>query len=226
MEQKKKARIAPRKFLHPGESLLSGVDTLILAVDLRWRGDKFFQHLDELQQRARALKRPVPAQLQTSDHAHALMYEVLEHGSDGYRWNLASTEWSILLSSALQPASRPNALIRLSPEGLWLHGVAESIDRVFALLQSVEGFVIKPRISLVDICSDILIPEKMWHRDLIDFKVGHIKKNSIHQGFDKLEGFRLGKGKFLARICDKPLPNAGLLQSGRVVQAGRNVCLE
>lgn len=205
MSKEKKVRIAPPEFLHAGKSLLSGVDSLMLALDLRWRGDKFFKHLDELQQRARALKRPVPDQLQTKDQAHALMYEVKEHGSDGYRWILDSTEWSILLSTALQPASRPNALIRLSSEGLWLHGVAECLDRTFALLESVEGFVIKPRISRVDICSDIQIPEEMWQRDLIDHKVGHIKKSSIQLGYDNLEGFRLGKGKFLARIYDKPL---------------------
>jgi hypothetical protein len=205
MNEEKKARFAPARFMHPGKSLLSGVDSLYLALDLRWRGDKFFQHLEELQQRARSMKRPAPGQLQTKDNAHALSYEVLEHGSDGYRWILNSTEWSILLSAALQPTSRPNALVRLSSEGLWLHGVAECLDRTFALLESVEGFVIKPRISRVDICSDILIPEEMWHKDLIEHKVGHFKKNSIHLGYEKLEGFRLGKGKFLARMYDKPL---------------------
>jgi len=197
--------MAPARFLHPGSSLLSGVDSLILALDMRWRGDAFFKHLENLQQHARFLKRPVPGQLQTKDQTHALMYEVLEHGGDGYRWILNSTEWSIQLSAALQPASRPNALVRLSSEGLWLHGVVESIDRLFALLQSVEGFVIKPRASRVDICTDIQLPEEMWHKDFIEHRVGHIKKNTIHLGFDKLEGFRLGKGKFLARIYDKPL---------------------
>lgn len=205
MNEEKKVYFTPQRFLHPGKALLSGVDSLVLALDMRWRGDKFFHQLDALQQRARTYKRPAPGQLQTKDQRHALMFEVLEHGHDGYRWILNSTEWSIQLSSALQPQSRPNAVVKLSSEGLWLHGIAESIDRVFELLRSVEGFVIKPRASRVDICTDFQLPEEMWHKDLIEHRVGHIKKNTIHLGFDTLEGFRLGKGKFLARIYDKPL---------------------
>jgi hypothetical protein len=196
---------ALQRFLHPGKALLSGVDSMVLALDLRWRGDKFFQTLEALQQEARSRKCPVPGQLQTKDQAHALMYEVLEHGADGYRWILDSPEWNIKLGAWLQPQSRPSAIVRLYSDGLWLHGITESVDRLSQLLESVEGFIIRPRLSRVDVCTDIQLPEEMWHKDLIDHRVGHIKKNTVHFDFDRLEGFQLGKGKFLARIYDKPL---------------------
>jgi len=195
----------PKRYMHPGTVLTSGVDSIVLALDLHWRGDKFFRQLHELQQDARDHKRPAPGQMQTKDQAHAVMFEVLEHGSDGYQWIINSTEWSIKLGSWLQPQSRPNAMVTLRSESLWLHGVVESIDRLSELLRSVEGFIIRNRASRVDICTDIQLPEEMWHKDLIDYRVGHIRKNAIHLEFDRLEGFQLGKGKFLARIYDKPL---------------------
>jgi len=194
-----------KRFMHTGSILTSGVDSLVLALDMRWRGDRFFRQLEALQQTARAHKCPAPGHMQTKDQSHALMFEVLEYGHDGYRWIINSPEWSIKLGAWLQPQSRPNAMVTLRSECLWLHGVTESIDRLSQLLQSVEGYIIKARASRVDVCSDIQLPATMWHKDLIDHKVGHIKKSAIHMNFDKLEGFQIGKGTFLARIYDKPL---------------------
>jgi hypothetical protein len=193
------------KFMHFGHILGSGVDSLVLALDMRWRGTKFFEKLDELQKDAKFHKRPATGQLETKDQADALMFEVAEHGAGGYRWIVSSTEWTIRMGTWDSSHQRPNTLVKLHSESLWLHGVVESIDRLFKLLESVEGFVIRARASRVDICTDIQIPAEMWHKDLLDHVVGHIQKRTIHLSFKKLEGFQIGKGKFTARLYDKPL---------------------
>jgi len=185
--------------------MTSGVDTITLALDLRWRGDAFFKHLDKLREEAQTHKKPAPGQLQTKELQHALMYEVEPHGSEGYRWILKSTEWSMKLGAWQVPQSRPSAMVTLRSEYLWLYGVTEGIDRLKQLLESVEGFIIHARASRVDICTDIQLPQEMWTKDLIDHRVGRINKSSIHLSYDTLEGFQIGKGTFLSRIYDKAL---------------------
>ena len=62
---------------------------------------------------------------------------------------------------------------------------------------------IKP--SRVDLCADILLDEKLWTKDLIDYRVTRSNYASQHFTNNQLTGIVIGKGHMMARLYDKPL---------------------
>jgi len=195
---------AKSEFTESGHVMASGVDGLVLAVDLIWRDDSFFRALNSLKAEAMVQEVPMPTLMKSPDGVHALMFDVEPFGKEGYSWILRSPEYHIKLGNWMRPKSRPSAMIEVRAEALWLYGVTEAVDRLILLLQGVGAFVDVAKASRVDLCVDLFITDAMWRFGLFDHLVTWAVDNAIHFKHRKLTGVQIGKGAILARVYDKP----------------------
>jgi len=190
-------------FQEQGHVLASGTDGLVLAIDLVWRDEKFFQKLQRLKKEALLKKKPVPLHLKSLDGAHELAFEVRPHGKQGYEWMLHSAEYDIQLGAWLRPTDRPSAMIEVRASALWLYGPIEAADRLALLLQGAGAFVNVAKVSRVDLCADIFVTDDMWCNQFFEHIVTRASDTSLHNRNRELTGIQIGKGEILGRIYDK-----------------------
>jgi hypothetical protein len=187
-----------------GKHLASGIDSLVLAVDLVWKDNSFFKALSILKVKAKEDETPQPIQLQSEDKLHSLVMEVKPWGRDGYEWMLDSPEFFIRLGDWMRPKSRPSAMIEVRSQALWLYGAVEVVDRLFSLLNGVGALISETKVSRVDLCLDLLIPQKLWKLKLFDHTVTFAQTKDFYVRCGKFTGATIGRGRFSVRIYDKP----------------------
>lgn len=88
--------------LRPDEAaraLTSGIDTLALAIQLRWPGPAMFERLAELKSRAKAEEsgEPITLDVPTLEGA-AMTFVVKPNGTNGYEWLLVGQEMSVTVA--------------------------------------------------------------------------------------------------------------------------------
>jgi hypothetical protein len=188
-----------------GYALSSGVDKLVLAVDLFWRSTAFFKVLDQLKQEAVAKECSMPGLLHSPEHGFTWPFQVSAFGKDGYQWLLTSPEFAIKLGNWIQPKSRPSAMIEISSEALWMQGVVEAIDKILTLLNHAGGHASSTKVSRIDLCLDLLAQAKLWSPALRDYAVTKSRKKSNHDSGSSFSGFEFGRGHVQCRMYDKAL---------------------
>lgn len=189
----------------PARVLASGIDTLVLAVDVTWERDLFLSLLAGLKETAKATDKPVAGEMKAGDEVDDWPFAVSPHGSKGYEWILTGREFTLKVGKWLTPGSRPSVMAEFRSEALWHHGPQALIDRVCSLVRCNGGRVESLRSSRADLCVDVLVPEAAWHPALDDSFITRAVHVSPHKARRKLTGFSVGRGVVSARLYDKPL---------------------
>lgn len=185
--------------------LASNVDTLVLAIDIWWKNGKFLDYLGSEKRSAIEEGKDVRIELKNSEDLEPYLFNLKEHGTKGYEWILICNEYSLMIGNWETPKTRPSIMATIRSETLWRMGSLKSVNFLLNLLSENGARINKVKLSRMDLCVDILIPEKYWSKDLIGYAV--TRANDRVQYFDgsKLQGIRFGKGNISARLYDKEL---------------------
>lgn len=185
--------------------LASGIDTLVLAINVSWSDMGTFHKLAALKAIAKQEKEDEPAELIIDDEASPWRFVVKPHGSDGFEWLLTSQELGMKIGNWLQPKQRPSIMVDIRSETLWAHGPEKAVERVHALVEALGGEIVETKVSRLDLCADTLIRSDDWSKELIDSFVTRARNIQTHNQSRELSGFSIGVGKMRARLYDKPM---------------------
>jgi len=186
-----------------GRVLASGFDALTLSLNLTWRDGRFFKLLDRIKTDAIAQDCEMPGVIRPRNGYEPWLFNVLPFGSQGYTWLLRNKEFFLKLTHAMNPKSRPSAMVDIRSETLWRCGPLECVDRIISLLNVVGAIEEPPKVSRVDLCLDILLPETLWTHALLEHAVTKAMYQCAHRTHTRLTGFSIGRGSVAARIYDK-----------------------
>jgi hypothetical protein len=188
----------------PARVLAQGVDTLVLAIDLAWRNDQFFELLRELKLEAKNDDGSATGKLEAGGIG-GFLFKVRPNGADGYEWLLSSHELNISVGNWSEPKQRPSAMVTIASETLWHQSAMESVAWAESLLIAAGANVVRTKISRLDVCTDVLIPSEVWQENLHRHFVTRATKIDLHLDRYRLTGYNIGRGKIAARMYDKPL---------------------
>lgn len=185
--------------------LASGIDSLILALDVSLSDMGTFHKLAALKAKAKLEKDDEPAELIVDDDSYPWRFVVKPHGSGGFEWLLTSQEMGMKIGNWLEPQQRPSVMVDIRSETLWAHGPKKAVERVQALIEALGGEIVEMKVSRLDLCVDCLIQSDAWSKELIDSLVTRAPNIQMHTQSRELSGFSIGKGKISARLYDKPM---------------------
>lgn len=180
-----------------------GVDTLVVAIDVRWTTSSLFTYLEKLKTQAKNETGECPGFLKAEDKSDGWPFNIKAHGVRGYDWLLHGREFTLRIGNWKAPKSRPSVMAEISSETLWHRGPGDSVNRIVGLLEDAGASLISVKVSRVDLCVDITLPEEMWSLDLMEYAVKRASDISSHYHHDDLTGISIGRGKISARIYDK-----------------------
>ena len=187
------------------EVLASGVDSLNLALGVKWKDNYFHQLLEMNKVAAQKTGRSYPTTIEIPKYNDVLLFATAPSGSNGYNWLISGNEYAIKFGKAIRPNSRPNVFIEIRSETLWRFGIRDAINRILLGLEWVHAEVIVVKPSRIDLCMDILIPNCEWDGDLFGNTVCRARKVNYFTESKKLEGVQIGKGDLSCRLYDKAL---------------------
>ena len=118
--------------LEPFQILVSGVDTLYLALDIAWEDDSFFTYLAEYKCLAKEISSDYPINIANKDKTEQHLFMMKPHGTEGYEWLLLGYEFTLKLGKWLEPINRPN-IIQIHSEVLWRLGPVDAVTRILNL---------------------------------------------------------------------------------------------
>jgi hypothetical protein len=181
--------------------LASGIDTLVLAIDVCWKDETFFNLLEEMKTFAVQFESDHPIQFPDN----VLLASIKPYGRKGYQWIVENGDFEITIGNWLQPKSRPSLMISIRSEALWRDGPREIVEYLKDVLfhAGAESLLIKP--SRVDVCIDIAFPKDGWKMDLIEYRVTRAHYAAPHFDNSTMTGISIGKGNIAARLYDKML---------------------
>lgn len=189
----------------PARVLAGGIDTLCLSMDVQWQSSLMFDYLAELQAKAKENDQPEPGQNNGGNlDPDPWLFNVQPFGMKGYQWLLDSKEFRMDIGAWMQPKSRPSIMARISSESLWLHGVVRIVQRLANHIAAMAGQIVSMKVSRLDMCVDILLPESDWTMDMKDLFATRATVLDPHLVHGKLTGFSIGRGAISARLYDKP----------------------
>ncbi|MBN2058924.1 MAG: hypothetical protein JW882_00790, partial [Deltaproteobacteria bacterium] len=180
----------------------SGIDSLVMAVDVRWENESLFEYLGELKENAKENNKEFPGSL-GPDENMKWYFNMYPSGAKGWEWILKGQEFTLIIGNWLEPISRPSVLVDIGSETLWRVGPRDSVDWILELIRCVGGGIISVKPSRVDLCVDILMHESLWTEDLKNFRVTRARKLHPYYENERLTGMMIGKGAISARIYDK-----------------------
>lgn len=202
--------ISPPAIVKEGQTdpkgvLASGIDSLVIAVDLKWTDAAWFNKLKALKEAAKQESHEQEATIELGPEQEPWRFLVKPHGKDGYEWILTSRELGMTLGHWQEPRQRPSVMADIRSETLWRLGYQDAVARLLLILRTMGAEVVEVKPSRVDLCVDLLLPESEWRRDLSDHFVTRARSRSAYDDGRLLSGFSIGKGAVSARIYDKPL---------------------
>ena len=182
--------------------LASGFDRLILAVDVKWNDESFFEYLKGLKEKAKENNRETIGLIGKEENTE-WYFNMNQSGSKGWEWVLKGQEFTLIIGNWLTPISRPSIMIDIGSETLWRVGPREAVEWIMNLIRSVGGEIISVKPSRVDLCVDVLMPDELWTDDLKRYRVTRARKFHPYFEDDRLTGMMIGKGGISARLYDK-----------------------
>lgn len=187
---------------HHFDVLLSGIDSLYLAIDIVWSSSSFLEHLEKVKAVAKEFGADCPLYLDTDQD---LAFMVRPFGSNGYSWLLVSKEYALRIGEWLTPGSRPSVLVEIRSETLWRYAPSQAYQRILTYLENHGARITTIKPSRIDLCLDLLMPESMWNFSLLDTAVTRAKRDCFHRQLKQPTGIAFGKGDISARLYDKAL---------------------
>jgi hypothetical protein len=185
--------------------LSSGVDSLVISLNIDWRDTAFFAILDDLKEKAKQYSLDYQGHIKHFNPEEVWPFTIKPHGPKGFAWILSGSDFSYKIANSPEPGSRPNVMIEIRSEALWRLGPEEVIKIALSLIEANGGHIIEAKPSRVDLCVDFLIPEKLWSQSLLDYAVTRATDMSPYLRHKKLTGISIGKDIISARLYDKPL---------------------
>ena len=198
--------ISPPPNVHdPSKSLASGLDKLVLALDVMWFSESFFQKLQKAKEQAIEEERDLPFKVHYFGERDNQDWECLvkPHGTAGYEWLLIGKDFSMKIGNWMKPTTRPSVMVEIHSETLWRMGPEKAVKAVRWIIVAAGGKIVKDKVSRVDLCADTLMPVELWTRDLEDYLVSRAGYTATHKQDRQLEGFSVGKGQVSLRVYDK-----------------------
>ena len=185
--------------------LASGVDFLVLSMDIEWKDASLFTVLDELKEKAKQYSLDYQGQIKHFNPEEVWPFTIKPHGAKGFSWILNGADFTYKIANSPEPGSRPNAMIEIRSEALWRLGPEEVIKIALSLIEANGGRIIEAKLSRVDLCVDFLMPENIWSQSLMEYAVTRATDFVPYYTHKKLTGIRIGKNIISARLYDKPL---------------------
>lgn len=198
------SKVAPES-LKPLSVLASGVDSLNITINVNWENDSFFQYLAAQKEIAKIYGGPIAVKLAGSSQVETLLFQIQPYGSKGYEWVLNGNDYSLKIGNWLEPISRPSIVAEIRSETLWALGPITAVETLLNLLNNAKASFESIKASRIDLCVDILLPEKTWDLNLIKYAVSMAALKSPYFYYASLTGISIGRGKVSARLYDKPL---------------------
>ena len=185
--------------------LSSGVDTLVLTLDIEWQDTLLFSYLDELKEKAKNCDGDYPGELKYIASPSVWPFLIKAYGAKGYSWILSATDFTFKVGNWKEPGPRPSVIIEIRSETLWHLGAITAINTALGIIEANGGHICKARVSRVDLCVDVLMPEGWWNIKLLEYAVTRATDYAPYYRHKKLTGIRIGKGVVSVRLYDKPL---------------------
>ena len=183
--------------------LSSGIDTLVLALDVAWRDENLFQGLREMKAIAKEEEQDRPGRMSAFDHQW--LYLLRPFGARGYEWILISKDFNLRIANCLEPKSRPNVMIEIGSESLWKNGPLKIVEKALNIIKENGGIIIENKVSRADLCVDGILSEEIWNQDIDEYIVTRAKKWNLWKNHKNLESVNVGTGTIRARLYDKAL---------------------
>lgn len=187
----------------PARVLAHGIDSLVLAVDVKWQDEKILEALARLRDESAQEDSEIPGRLKVGDGSGDWLFTVKPHGAKGYAYLLESGEMSWRVGDWMTPQTRPSVMVSIRSETLWTHGPQAVVDRICAIISAHSGEIVTCKVSRVDLCVDVLLPAEAWNRDVQDNLVTRAEHVAPYFSKQTLTGIQIGKGNMVARFYDK-----------------------
>lgn len=184
--------------------LASGIDTLVLALDVLWMGEGFFQVLREKKEEAKSMDQDATIVLGTGGEPDCL-FTIKPYGVRGYEWVLSGKEMTLRIGNWMEPKSRPSVMVEIGSQSLWRLGPQRIRSLVLDLIESNRGLVKEYKVSRADLCVNVLLEKGIWSPRIEDHMVTYAKKWFTYSSRKGMESFNVGTGMVKARLYDKPL---------------------
>ncbi|MBU4357557.1 MAG: hypothetical protein KJ822_19750 [Proteobacteria bacterium] len=189
----------------PSSILASGVDSLVLTIDVIWKDDSFFKYLASMKAIAKQEEKDVAITIGSREGREPLLLSIKPFGTKGHEWILQGDDYALTIGDWLEPKSRPGINATIRSETLWALGPEIAVTILLDLLTSSGARIQRVKPSRVDLCVDYLMPERQWSRNLEKYMVTRAVDCSPHSRHKVFSGFSLGKGSVVGRLYDKPL---------------------
>ena len=183
----------------------SGIDSLVLAIDVGWKDEAFFECLNEIKERAKLMEKDCPGLISYRGGREKWIFNVRPFGMRGYEWILSSAEFTMRVGNWMEPMTRPSIMVEISSSALWRMGPFEAYQRVLDIIEDNGGILREIKVSRADLCVDILLDEENWDDyKLREWRVCQARKIGLYLEGDVFETFTMGRGgEISARLYDK-----------------------
>jgi hypothetical protein len=185
--------------------LASGIDSLVISMDIDWKDASLFDVLDKLKEKAKEYSHDYPGIMNHFNTEEIWPFTIKPHGTKGFSWILSGSDFTYKIANSLEPGSRPNVMIEIRSEALWRLGPEEVLKIALSLIEVNGGRIIEAKLSRVDLCVDFLMSEKIWSQSLMEYAVTRATDFVPYYTHKKMTGIKIGKDIISARLYDKPL---------------------
>ena len=190
----------------PARVLGCGVDSLVLAIDVRWGDDApLLVKLAELKGEAVSTEKRVTGRIIVADGSSPWLFLVKPFGAKGYAYLIDSHSMAWRVGDWAEPRSRPSVMVEIRAEALWTHAPSAIVDRVTALIRAGGGEVVTCKVSRADLCVDVLLRMSDWDREVRENVVSRADHRAPYFSKKRRTGIHVGKGAIVGRLYDKPL---------------------
>jgi hypothetical protein len=185
--------------------LASGIDTLVLSVDVDWKNCDLFDRLTEQKKKAKNQNKDIAAVMKGKEKGDKWVYTVRPFGARGYEWILKGKEFNLRVGNWKESTTMPGVMIEIGSETLWREGPINICNRIIRLIESNDGIIRAIKVSRADLCVDVLLDKDLWNESLDLHMVTLAKKWNVWKSHKGIESLNIGTGDIMARLYDKPL---------------------
>jgi hypothetical protein len=197
-----------------------GIDTLYVAIDIRWLAravdgiasdenpPDLFAKLEATKEAARATGADEGEPIEVDGPAAwgPFLGNVAGYGIGGYPWVIRGRDMTWKLGSWLKPKSKPSLLVEFRSEALWRHGAKTLLVYVRRIIEQHGGRVEDVKVSRADFAADLLMREGTISRQTEGHIVSRVDATGTKSYRRRVNAVEVGfGGKLVCRIYDKPL---------------------
>ena len=99
--------------------LSSGLDTLVLALNVDWKSTALFEKLRENKAKAKEMEKELPVILRGKENDEKWIFIIRPYGVRGYEWLLIGKEFTLRIGNWMESMMRPSVMVEIGSETLW-----------------------------------------------------------------------------------------------------------